>query len=879
MRGHIRELAARIGSFFRKGRLDSELDSELASHLEMAVGDNVRRGMSPDEARRQARVRFGTYAGASESHREARGLPALDSFLQDLRYTLRSLRRDSGFTTFAILIVGLGIGASSTVFSVVNTLLLRPLPFPDSERLVWVANGNTSGLSGQTTQVGYLVDLRRKSQSFSDLAAYFAFYSIGGEHLTESGEPERLTGVPVTQNFFPLLGVQPMLGRLFTDEECRWNGPRAVLLSYGLWQRRFNADPAITGRQLTINDRPVTVAGVLPRSFDFSTVFAPGTHVDLYTPFPLTKETNRWGNTLAIVGRLKPGVGLGAAKAEIAILADQLTKAHAGENSFEGRLSSLAEHVSGRLRLAVLVLACAVLVVMLIVCANLSNLLLARAASRHKEMAIRTALGAARGRLIRQMLTESMTLSCCGAVLGLALAIAGTRALSRLEAVSIPLLHEVRTDVMSLGFILVLAIVTGVVFGLAPALQSKSGVLHDALKEGGRGGTDSKQRAWMRGSLVVAEIAFACVLLVGAGLLIRSFMHVLDVDLGFHPERAAAIRVDPGRGYTTAEQFNNYWNEVLRRARNTPGIEAAGISDVLPLGVNRSWGAGAKGRQYPPGQYPDAFVRVVSDGYIRTMGIPLRAGRDFTERDGPGSEPVLLVNETMARTLFPGENPIGQMIALRPDRRIVGVVGDVRHLSPEASAGMEMYLSIRQTRDWSEADLVVRTTLAPAALASAVRSALRPIQPNLATNDFRTIQQLVDKAVSPRRFLVLLLGAFALFALVLASLGIYGVISYSVSQRAQEIGIRMALGASAAGLQRRIIRQTLGLAAVGMALGTGASWALARAVSGLLFGVTSTDPATFVGMVAVLTTVAAVAGYLPARRATRRDPMAALRAS
>jgi predicted permease len=683
----------------------------------------------------------------------------------------------------------------------------------------------------------------------------------------------------VTQNFFPLLGVQPVLGRLFTDEECRWNGPRAVLLSYGLWQRRFNADPAITGRQLTINDRPVTVAGVLPRSFDFSTIFAPGTHVDLYSPFPLTKETNRWGNTLAIVGRLKPGVGLGAAKAEIAILADQLTKAHAGENSFEGHLSSLSDHVSGRLRLAVVVLGCAVLVVMLIVCANLSNLLLARAASRHKEMAIRTALGAGRGRLIRQMLTESMTLACCGAVLGLALAIAGTRALSHLEAVSIPLLHEVRTDVTSLAFILVLAIVTGVVFGLAPALQSQSGVLHDALKEGGRGGTETKQRAWMRGALVVAEIAFACVLLVGAGLLIRSFIRVLDVDLGFRPERAAAMRVDPGPGYTTAEQFNNYWSEVLRRVRTTTGIEAAGISDVLPLGVNRSWGAGVKGRQYPPGQYPTAFVRVVSDGYIRAMGIPLRAGRDLTERDGPGAEPVLLINETMARTLFPGENPVGQIIGERPERRIVGVVGDVRHLSPEAGAGMEMYLSIRQTRDWVEADLVVRTTLPPATLASTVRRALRPIQPNLATNDFRTLQQLVDKAVSPRRFLVLLLGGFALFALVLASLGIYGVISYSVTQRAQEIGIRMALGASAAGLQRRIIRQTLGLAAAGIALGAGASWALSRSLSGLLYGVTSTDPATFGGMLAVLTGVAVIAGYLPARRATRRDPMAALRAS
>ena len=471
--------------------------------------------------------------------------------------------------------------------------------------------------------------------------------------------------MPVTQNFFPLLGVQPVLGRLFTDEECRWNGPRAVLLSYGLWERRFNSDPAIAGRKLTINDRPVTVAGVLPRSFDFSTVFAPGTHVDLYTPFPLTPETNRWGNTLAIIGRLKPGVGLGAAKAELAILADA---AHEGASrtatASKAHLSSLAEHVSGRLRLAVMVLACAVLVVMLIVCANLSNLLLARAASRQKEMAIRTALGAGRGRLIRQMLTESMTLSCCGAALGLALAIVGTRALSRLEAVSIPLLHEVRTDATSLAFI------AGDGgrdrAGIRPRARAADAVGRAARRaEGRRPGRDGQQAAHLaarsaggRGDRVRLRAAG------GRG--------TADPELPARARRRPGIPAGAGGGDAgrsraadtrRAEQFNDYWNEVLRRVRNIPGIEAAGISDVLPLGVNRSWGAGVKGRQYPPGQYPIAFVRVVSDGYIRAMGIPLRAGRDFTERDGPGAEPVMLINETMARTLFPGENPIGQMIA------------------------------------------------------------------------------------------------------------------------------------------------------------------------------------------------------------------------
>jgi predicted permease len=361
--------------------------------------------------------------------------------------------------------------------------------------------------------------------------------------------------------------------------------------------------------------------------------------------------------------------------------------------------------------------------------------------------------------------------------------------------------------------------------------------------------------------------------------LIRSFLRVLDVDMGFQPARAAALRVDPDSRYATQEQQNAYFDEVLRRARDVRGVDAAGLSDALPLGRNRSWGSAAKGHTYAPGQYPNAFVRVVSDGYLRAIGIPLRAGRDFTERDTPASELVILVNETMARRLWPNEDALGKIVRAGRERRVVGIVGDVRHLALEQGAGNEMYLSIRQTRDFASVDLVVRTTRPPAELAAGVRAALEPIEPNLPGNDFRILQQLVDKAVSPRRFVVLLLGGFALFALILASLGIYAVISYSVSQRTQELGIRMALGAQARDLEGRIMGQTLGLAAVGMLFGSAASWAISRAFSGLLFGVTATDPATFLGMLAVLTAVSAVAGYLPARRASRIDPMLALRAN
>jgi predicted permease len=801
-----------------------------------------------------------------------------DSFLKDLRYSFRSLRRDVGFATFAILIVGLGIGASSTLFSVVNALLLRPLPFRDPQRLVWVTNRDVAGLSGQTTQVDHLIDLREQNHSFADMAGYFAFYGVG-DNVLGGQTPERVSSVPVSCNFFPVLGVEPDLGRQFTPEECKWHGPKAVLLSHGFWDRRFASDRSIVGRPLTIDNEPVTVAGVLPASFDFSSVFAPGSHIDLFAPFPLTAETNRWGNTMAIVARLKPGVPVGSAQAEIKILAARITQAHPERNGFEGHVTPLADHVSGRMRLALTVLAGAVGVVMLIVCANLSNLLLARTAARQKEIAIRTALGAGQWRLIRQMLTEGVALSACGAALGVVLAIVGTRALAHLDAINIPLLENVRTDGEALAFTLLMAIATGVLFGLAPALQIPATALHDVLKDTNRGSTEGKRRGWVRGALVVSEIALACVLLVGAGLLIRSFVKVLDVNLGFRPERVASLRIDPDRNFKSQEEANAYFDDVLRRAKSVPGVVGAGLTDALPLGRNRSWGVGVKGRTFPKGDNPVGFVRVVSYGYLGAMGIPIRSGRDLSERDGASDDPVILINETMARTLFPGGDALGKIIRADKERRIVGVVGDVRHLALEQGAGMEFYLPVRQCGDWAGLDLVVRTTLPPEQFASAIRAALKPIAPNLPGNDFRLVQQLVDKAVSPRRFVVLLLGGFALFALILASLGIYGVISYSVSQRTQEIGIRMALGASAGNLQARIILQTLALAGAGMTLGAVGSWILSRTLSGMLFETTAGDPVTFIGMLLVLGTVSAVAGYLPARKASRIDPSVALRAN
>jgi predicted permease len=804
----------------------------------------------------------------------------LDSVRQDIRYTFRTLRRESAFTAFAILVVGLGIGASSTIFSVVNALLVRPLPFRDPGRLVWISNAGPGGQEW-STQTGHFLDLRERTESFSDLAGWYAGYGVGDSKLTGTGEPERLTSIPVTQNFFALLGVQPAIGRSFTAEECqgRFGAPPAALLSHGFWQRRLASDPGVVGRKLTLNDAPVVVIGVLPASFDFASVFAPGTAVDLFIPWPLTDETNRRGNTMKVIGRLKPGATSRAAQAEFTRLAQQIERQHPERNGLSPRLSPLGQHVSGELRPALLVLACAVGVVMLIVCANLSGLQLARMGTRQREMAVRAALGAGRPRLLRQLLTESVALSCCGAALGLILAVAGTRALAHLEAFNVPLIGSVRIDESGLGFTLLAAIATGVLFGLLPAIQVPAYAVQEALKDNSRGSSVGRRHAWIRHGLVVSEIAFACVLLVGAGLLIRSFLRVLDVNLGFHPERAAALRIDPSSRFSSAAQQNVYVDEVLRRTRSIPGIVAAGLTDVLPLGGDRAWGVSGKGQTYSKDQTPEAFVRVVSDGYFEAAGIQLRTGRGFTEGDRASSALVVVVNETLARTLWPGQDAVGQTITQDGGRRVVGVVGDVRHRALEEMAGSEMYLPLRQTGDYSAVDLVVRTALPPDGLAAAVRAVLRPIDPSLPAPEFRTLQELVDKAASPRQFLVLLLAGFAGFALLLASLGIYGVISYSVNQRAQEIAIRMALGAQATDLQRQILLQTLGLAALGVVVGTGASWALARAVSGLLFGVTSTDPVTFLGMALVLTTAAVIAGYLPARRASRIDPMAALRAS
>lgn len=814
----------------------------------------------------------------------------MESLRQDLRFGVRMLLKKPGFTLIAIITLALGIGANTAVFSVVNALLLRPLPFTEPGRLVWISGNrhpdkasssnlaaSEGSLSSVTIQVGHYENWRAMNQSFEDLAAYFAFFDYDSYILTGSGEPERLRGVGVSQNFLDLLGVSPERGRGFVDEECVWNGRGAALLTHNFWERRFGADPSVIGSTITLNSNPTTIVGVLPASFDFGSIFSPGSRIDMLVPFPICEETNRWGNTLAVVGRLKPGVTVESAQSEFDLITPELQKAHPEWNRNGALLTSLQEQISGRFRSAFIVLLCAVGCVLLVACTNLSNLLLARATSRRKEIAVRIALGADRSRLIRQMLTESVLLAGCGAAIGLPLAFIATRALAATHAVSIPLLQTVRIDTLALIFTLLAAFVTGLLFGIAPALQVSRWDVHESLKDSSRGSSEGGRGAWIRNTLVVSEVALACVLLVSTGLLIRSFLHLLEVDPGFRPEQTAAWRIERSQKYDTPVQWNAFQQELIRKIEGIPGVESAGLTDALPLGRNRTWGAAAKGETYAPENYPIAYPRMIDAGYIRTMKIPLVAGREFTERDTAESQKVVVINETMAKRLWPGRDPVGQTaIISRDEWQVVGVVGNVRHSTLEKEAGMEMYLPIVQAGSGS-LDLVVRAKLPIESLVPGVRTALENVDPDLPASDFQTLDHIVEQAVSPRRFITMLLAGFAILALILASLGIYGVISYSVNQRTNEIGIRIALGAQTGAVLKLIIGQGVKMTLIGLVIGLGAAFALTRVMSSLLFGVKASDPLTFFGIALLLSGVALAACYIPARRATKVDPMIALR--
>ena len=811
---------------------------------------------------------------------------SVESLARDVRFSFRSLRRDIGFATFSVLVIGLGVGASTTVFSLANALLFEPLPFHDPDRLVWISNGDPGSDRGQrlselSVQPDHVKNLREFSSTLVDVAGYSQYDRAGDRTLTGVESPLRMTRLRVTYNFFDVLGIEPLRGRSFTREEADEGGTPATVLPHGAWIRLFGADPTIVGRSIQIDGVATTVVGVLPPSFDFNGILSPGTPVDFIAPFPLSPETNRRGNSLALIGRLAEGSDPKAAEAE----ARAIVSRHASPelNEFAPRVTYLREYISGSARAPMWLLLAAVGLLMLIVCGNLSNLLIVRGMAREGEFSVRRALGASQGALMRQLLTESSLLAMTGSVLGVMIAWVGTSRLAQLDA-TIPLLSRTRIDFTALGATLAIALTTCLVFGILPAFRLSRVSLADSMKQGSSTTSDSGRTQRVRSALVITEVALACVLLIGGGLLARSLTELLRVDLGFEPDNAIAIRVDPISRFDSREEASAYWNEVLDRAGGAPGVESVGIIDVMPMAFNRTWCFKAVGQVAPPQRpgcdYDESYVRVVSEGYRQAMGLTLLGGRDILASDVRGTPPVVLVNDAMASRFWPGEDPIGRRVETAgAEWEVVGVVGGMRYLAVVDAPGLEVFFPIRQNGDYSGLHLIARGVGDPAEVTASLREALSPMKADMPLSDVSVLRDIVDRSLASERVLALLVVGFAAFALVLAALGIYGVIAYSVSQRRREIGIRVALGATSTELQWRIVRDTLRLSSVGIIVGLAAAWIMRGVMNGLLFGVSPSDPTTFTMVPLLLLGVSAAAGYLPARQAARLDPIETLRAS
>jgi putative ABC transport system permease protein len=805
----------------------------------------------------------------------------MDNFWQDLRYGMRMLLKHKSVTAIAVLSLALGIGANTAIFSLVDAVLLRPLPFHEPDRLVMVwEEASRIGFPRNTPAPANYADWKAQNQSFEDLAAL----RYGSYNLTDENEPEKVEAQAVTANFFPLLGVVPVRGRSFAPEEDQPEGNKVVLLSYSLWQRRFGGDPELIGKELLLDGQQHTVIGVMPSGFQFL-----AKETDMWLPMAFTARdlANRGGHYLTVVGRLKPGVTLAQGQDDIAAITHHINETNPTPGFELGSVViSLREQLAGNVRPMLLVLLGAVGLVLLIACANIANLLLARGAARYREIAVRTALGAGRHRIVRQLLTESMLLAVAGGVAGLFIAWLSFSFLKQIIPSSMALNANVQIDAKVFGFMLLLSLFTGIIFGLTPALQAARIDLNVVLKQGGgRTGTGAGHRR-LRGALVVTEIALALVLLVGAGLLIQTFLRLRALDIGVNPENVLTLRTSlPRSKYSELPKRVAFYEQVLERVRALPGVVAAGYTSAVPL----TWKGGTngftvEGADPQPGQ--DANTRQVSAGYMETMNINLRQGRFFDDHDDAQSQPVTIINETMARQYWPGESALGKRFKVGsiddqvPWITIVGIVGDIKEMGLEAPPKAEMFFPYQQLPRvlWNmPRDLTVRTTGDPLSLVAAVRQAVWSVDPAQPVSNVRTMEDILSGEVTQRRITMTLLAAFAGLALLLASLGIYGVLSYAVAQRTQEIGIRMALGANRLEVLRLVMGDGLRLAGAGVAIGLGVSLALTQLMTRLLFGVTASDPRTLAGVTLLLLTVALVACYVPARRAARVDPMVALR--
>ena len=817
----------------------------------------------------------------------------METLYQDVRFALRTLWTNRGFTFVAVAALALGVGANSAIFSVVNSVVLRPLPYKDPERLValWVGL-NQKGFDELEVSAPEFTDFRTRSSSFEHVAAY----SGGGFNMTGAGEPERIQGLYATSDLFPALGVTPLKGRAFNEAEDKPGSDNVVVISHSLWRRRFGGDAEVVGKSLTLDGKACTVVGVMPASFHF-----PDNDTDIWKPAAFDADllgpNNRGSHFLDVVGRLKEGVTLEQARSEVATLA----RAVGGENvnmyprGLTATLRPLQEEVVGdTVRRSLYVMLGAVGLVLLVACANVANLLLARAASRRKEVAVRTALGASRARIIRQLLTESVLLSLAGGVLGLVLALWGVDLLVALAPAGTPRVEEVGLDARVIGFTFAVSLLTGIIFGLAPALHASKVDLNESLKDGARGGTGGPKRGRLRGLLVVAEFAIALVLLAGAGLLLKSFARVQEQSPGFDASNVLTMRIVlPQEKYKAYDEHRAFFSNLFERLRSLPGVEAVGANNLLPFnGSGGSRGFLIEGRPVPAGQpHPEEQLRFITPGYFDAMRIPLMRGRDISERDITGAPRVAVVSRSMAERYWPGEEAVGKRFAYsglregdKPDWiEIVGVVGDIKHRGLDVDSKPEIYVPVYQplfvNRPTPPLSLYVamRTKGDAASLAPAARRAVLAVDPEQAVANMKTMEQRIAESVSPRRFNMALLGLFAGVALLLAVVGIYGVMSYAVARRTHEIGVRVALGAQGRDVLRLVLGQGMWLALVGVGAGLALAYAATRVMSSLLYGVSATDPLTFSLVALILTAAALLACLAPARRATKVDPMEALR--
>jgi putative ABC transport system permease protein len=801
----------------------------------------------------------------------------METLLKDIRYGLRSLVKHPGFTVIAVITLALGIGANSAMFSTVNAVLLRPLAYPEADRIVVLEGINpAAGVTQSNMSIPDFADWHNQSQAFEQLAGFVS----GGSLLTSGDETERVRGTGVTADFFPLFRTAPLGGRTLQAADMEKDGAPVVVVSFALWQRRFGGNPKTIGSTVTLSGKTMTIVGVMPAGFDYPT------QSELWVPYPFDAAAERRDNRFfSVVARLKPGVPIAQAKAELDTLNQRLAQAYVETNSgWTVKLTGLQERMVGSMRKLLLLLLGAVAFVLLIACANVANLLLARATGRQKEIALRVALGASRSRVIRQLLTESLLLSVIGGVIGLMLSSWLTRLLISISPANTPRFNEIAPDARVFAFTLGLTVLTGIIFGLVPALQSSRVDLNTGLKEGGRTGSGGSRHNRLRSMMMVAEIAFSFMLLVGAGLLIKSFVRLRDVSPGFTPDKVLTMRVSllPDK-YAKGEPRTQLLGQMLERLRNLPGVQSTGAVLSLPLGgdtfnVGRSYIR--EGRPATPEESVNAAYLAATPEYFQTLQIPLIAGRAFNDRDNEQSPKVLIVNETMARQLWPGESPLGRRVTIWRDekfaREIVGVVGDTR-ASLDTEAGLQMYVPYAQDSGWGSLSLVVRTSGDPLNTTAAARSEIRSLDKGIPVYNVKTMNDVLAVSVGQQRLSMLLFSSFAAIALLLAMIGIYGVTAYHVSQRTQEIGIRLALGAQVSDVMKLILKSGMALAAVGVGLGLAGAFALTRLMTSLLFGVTPTDVVTFAAVAVCLLVTALVACYVPARRATKVDPLVALR--